>query len=126
MKKLLIIIAAGLIAGMVAIAGQVYDRETVTITNTGTADWTCDVDYSAVKLVRVWAVSSLATSNNLAIVRVTSDGLYTQTVGSVTGPAPASTASFIATYLAPGDILRVTSTPATGGVVQVEYEVQQH
>lgn len=125
MKKLICMIAAGLVAGLV-FAGQVYDRKVVTVTNTGTEDWKNDVNYAALKLVRVWQLSSLATSNNLTISRVTADCLYTQTVGSVTGPAPASTASFTATYLAPGDTLRVTSTPATGGVVQVEYEVQQH
>jgi hypothetical protein len=126
MKKLMLTLAALAVAGAVALAGQVYDRQAITITNTGTADWENEVPYAAIKLVRVWQLSSLATSNNLTIVRVTADGLYTQTVGSITGPAPASTATFTAGYLSPGDILRVTSTPATGGVVQVEYEVQKH
>lgn len=126
MKKIMFMLAAAGITVAVALAGQVYDRQTVTITNTGTADWENEVPYAAIKLVRVWQLSSLATSNNLTIQRVTADGMYTQTVGSIIGPAPASTSSFTAGYLAPGDILRVTSTPATGGVVQVEYEVQQH
>lgn len=126
MKKIMLIFAVAAITAAVALAGQVYDRQTVTITNTGTADWENEVPYAAIKLVRVWQLSSLATSNDLTIQRVTADGLYTQTVGTVTGPAPASVASFTAGYLSPGDILRVTSTPLTGGVVQVEYEVQQH
>ncbi len=126
MKRYMFILAAAAISAAAVLAGQVYDRQVVTITNTGTADWENDISYSAVKLVRVWQLSSLASSNNLTIQRVTADGLYTQTVGSITGPAPASTATFTAGYLSPGDILRVTSDPATGGVVQVEYEVQQH
>jgi len=127
MKKILIALVALSMGGLLAFAGQVYERKEVALgTTTGTADWTSDYNYSAVKLARVWALSSLATSANVAVVRVSADGLYTQTVGSITGPAPASQATFTAAYLKPGDLLRFTSTPATGGVVQIEFEVQQH
>lgn len=126
MKKIIIALVALVMGGLVAFAGQVYDRTEVTMTDTGTVDWENTYDYSAVKLARVWALSSLATSANVAVVRVSADGLYTQTVGTITGPAPASQATFTAAYLKPGDLLRFTSTPATGGVVQIEFEVQQH
>lgn len=127
MKKLMFAIAIAAITAAVTMAGQVYDRKTVEITDTGTGEWVNDVPYSALKLVRLWKLKSAAETNAINVVRISADGLYTQVVATITGTAPTSTPSLVAGYLLPGDVLRFTTiNPATNGVVQVEYEVQQH
>lgn len=129
MKKLINIGMAVAVLSLMGIAhaGAVYDRTTVTIPAAGSATWTNGKDYSALKLVRIWQVAATA-SNDIAVARITADGIYTQTVGTITGAAtvPNSTASFTAGYLGVGDQLSFVSTPGTGGVVMIEYEVQQH
>jgi hypothetical protein len=127
MKKIILALFAGVLSVSV-MAGQVYDRTEVTLdTTTGTVDWENTYDYSAVKLARVWALSSLSSAGaTVSVVRVSADGLYTQAVASITGTLPSSSATFTAAYLKPGDILRLTSTPTTGAVAQIEFEVQQH
>jgi len=126
MKKLMLASAIAAITAAVTMAGQVYDRQTVEITDTGTAEWVNDVPYSALKLVRLWKLTSAVGTNTINVVRISADGLYTQTVASIAGPAPANSTAFSAGYLLPGDVLRFTASPATNGVIQVEYEVQQH
>ena len=129
MKKLITIVLAVAVLSLIGIAhaGSVYDRTTVTIPAAGSATWTNQKDYSALKLVRIWQVAATA-SNDIAVTRISADSVYTQTVGTVTGAAtvPNSTATFTAAYLGVGDKLSFVSTPGTGGVVMLEYEVQQH
>ena len=123
------LVVAALVCVSLAIAGSVYERSTVTISTTlGTATWVNDdLPYSAVKLVRIWVEKDLIAINTVTVTRVTSDGVYTQSVGSVVTAANAgSTASFTATYLKPNDYLLFSSTVATGATAIVEYEVQQH
>lgn len=128
MKSLIILAALVALAGVV-LAGSVYDRATVTIPNAGasrgTASYEFDYPYSGGKLVRIWQHSWTA-SNNLTIARVTTEG-YTNTVGTITdgNTVPRSTATFTAGYLKAGDKLTFVSNPTTGGVVYVEFEVQQ-
>lgn len=126
MRNALLIAILVASCAVATIAGSVYDRATVTRAETDTVSyWTNTADYAAVKLVRLWTLYAYGVSNNVAVARITSDGLYTQAVGTITGPL-GNTATFTAGYLEPGDVLRFTSSPGTGGVEQVEYEVQQH
>jgi hypothetical protein len=123
------LIVAALVCASLVIAGTVYDRSVVTISTTlGTATWVnADLPYSAIKLVRIWVEKDLIAINTVTVSRVTSDGVYTQSVGSVVTAANAgSTASFTATYLKQNDYLLFSSTVATGATAIVEYEVQQH
>jgi len=112
-----------------ALAGNVYDRSTTAMgPTTGTFAWTNTVKYSALELKRIWVEDALATNHVVTVSRKTSDGSYTQAVGTVTcGTASnGNTASFTAGYLKYGDVLTGSSTVTTGATVMVEYEVQQH
>jgi len=111
-----------------AIAGSVYDREIITLgTTTGAKTWTNDFDYSAIQLKKITFYSSSDAAATLTVSRVTSDGLYTQSVCKVVGAGADSNAtSFTTSYLKPGDTLPMSSSTATGGVVLLEFEVQQH
>jgi len=111
-----------------AIAGNVADRVTTTlVTGTGAGTWTNTQKYASLELKRVWAQANLNATNIITISRVTSDNLYTQSVGSITCSANAgSTASFTAAYLKYGDMLTFSSFVSTGGVIMIEYEQQEH
>jgi hypothetical protein len=131
MQKIIAILMVLAIVAFVALAGQVYGRATKTIGTTGAATWTNTIQYAALELKRIWIENASATNQTVAISRVTSDGAYTQTVGSIAIGAltAGSTASFTAAYLSYGDKLTFASTggiAATGGVAIIEYEVQQH
>lgn len=129
MKKFNIIAAVALmIAVGSALAGSVYDRATKALSaSAGTGTWTNTVQYSALNLKRIWIESSLNATSVVTVTRITSDGAYTQAVGSVTCTSSAgSTASFTAAYLKYGDMLYFSSSPGTGATAIVEYEVQQH
>ena len=70
--------------------------------------------------------AALAAADTVTVSRVSSDNLYTQSVGSVTVAANAgNTASFTAAYLKYGDKLKFAGTATTGATVMLEYEVQQ-
>jgi hypothetical protein len=129
-KRLITIAFAALVCAfaILAWAGSVYDRSTVTLSTTaGTATWTNTAAYSALDLKRIWVEGSLIAINTVTVSRVTSDNTYTQSVGSVvTAANSGSTASFTAAYLKYGDKLKFTSTVGTGSTAIVEYEVQQH
>lgn len=116
------------LAALAAFAGQVYDRQKVTLgSTTGSATFTNSVQYSALKLVRIWADNSLAALNTVTVTRVLSDGSFTNAVGTIELTAnKGSTATFTAAYLAYGDKLVFSSLQPTGSTVIVEYEVQQH
>lgn len=116
------------LTGLVALAGSVYSRTLVTLgAATGTATWENDRPYAAIELKRIWIQNNLNATGVVTVTRITKDGLYTQTVGSVTCTDNAgSTASFTAGYLLPGDELAFVNAPTTGAVAMVEYEVQQH
>ena len=130
--ELLIVVAIiGLLGALIlpAVAGSVYGRSTTAMgVTTGTFAWTNTVKYSALELKRVWVEDALATNHVVTVNRETSDGSYTQSVGTVTcGTASnGNTASFTAGYLKYGDVLTGSSTVTTGATVMVEYEVQQH
>jgi hypothetical protein len=110
-----------------AIADPVYDRKVVTISTTaGTATFTNTELYASIALKRIWIERSLIAINTQTISRVTADGSYTQSVGSVTTAANAgSTASFTAGYMKYGDMLKFVGTATTGAVAMIEYEVAQ-
>jgi hypothetical protein len=110
-----------------AIADGVYDRSIVTVSTTaGTATFTNTVPYAAIELKRIWVERSLAAIDTQTVTRVTSGGVYTQAVGSVTiASSSGSTASFTASYLKYGDMLKFVGTVGTGSVAVVEYEVQR-
>ena len=111
-----------------AYAGDVYSRGTATLgTSTGTGVFTNTIAYSALDLKRIWVQASLATNATVTVNRITSDGVYTQSVGSVaTATATSgSTASFTAAYLKYGDQLTFSSSATTGATVMVEYLIQQ-
>ena len=114
------------LAGAVAFAGNVYDRTTKALgASTGVATWTNDYKYAAVELKRIWIESSLTGGTTVTVTRVTSDGTYTQAVGTValTGVnSNGSTASFTANYLANGDMLKFASAVATGSTAIIEFE----
>jgi hypothetical protein len=104
----------------------VYDRSVVTISTTaGTATFTNTQAYASLELKRIWIERSLIAVNTQTISRVTADGVYTQSVGSVTTAANAgSTASFTAGHMKYGDKLTFTGTVTTGAVAIIEYQVQ--
>lgn len=120
-------IALAIIAFSVSMvyADPVYDRKVVTISTTaGTATFTNTEAYASIALKRIWIERSLIAVNTQTISRVTSDGVYTQSVGSVTTASNSgSTASFTAGYMKYGDKLTFTPTVATGAVAVIEYEV---
>lgn len=118
----MILIAAGL-----TMAAGIYDRSTTTIgTTTGTVTWTNTWKYSAIELKRIWVSSALSAADTVTVTRVTSDGIYTQAVGSVTVAANAgNTPTFTAAYLKYGDLLKFAGTAGTGATVMIEYEVQK-
>ncbi len=131
MQTALVIAIIAMMGSLVALAGSVYDRTTNGIPVSGTAVFTNKFDNGNLLLKRIWLESAAATNQTVAITRITSDNTYTQTVGSVAiGAATSgSTASFTASYLKYGDMLKFTSTggiASTGGVAIIEYEVQQH
>lgn len=111
----------------VALAGSVYGRATKALgVATGSGVWTNSSKYAAVKLERIWVESSLNATNVITVTRITSDGVYTQAVGSVTCAAGSgSTASFTAAYLQDGDMLSFSSLIATGSTAIIEYEFQK-
>ena len=133
MKKTLKLLTAALFIALVmciatlVLAGQVYDRSTSTLT-AGSGSWTNTVQYSAIKLARIWIQSSTAEANTVTVSRVTSDGTYTQSVGTVafTSGSAGNTATLTAAYLKYGDILTFSSGTASNSVAMIEYEVQQH
>jgi hypothetical protein len=125
---LCVAVIIAILGAAVVYAAPVYDRTTISLgTATGTAQWTNTWKYSAIELKRIWLMDSLATNATLTVTRITSDGTYTQAVGTATTAALTygSTASFTASYLKYGDKLPLSSSATTGGVVMIEYEVQQ-
>ena len=131
LTQALVIVTVAAVAAIVAFAGSVYDRSTSTIPVAGVATWTNKFDNGNLVLKRIWVEAGAATNQTVAIVRITTDNAYTQTVGSVALAAATSgnTATFTAGYLKYGDKLQFTSTGGianTGGVAVIEYEVQQH
>ncbi len=131
MKKIRIIamlLVVVLLGAIMAVAGSVYDRDTLALSATaGTGTWTNDTQYAALLLKRIWIQDSLATNGVYTISRVSTDG-YTDAVGTVTLGASTngSTASFTAAYLKYGDTLTFATTVATGATAVIEFEVQKH
>ena len=108
-------------------AGSVYDRTVVTVGNTGAYTYTNTWANYAMSLKRIWVISNGTATDTQTITRVTSDGLYTQAVGSVTiATSAGNTASFTAAYLKPSDLLKFSGTAGTNATVMIEYELQQH
>lgn len=133
MKKLFCFSAVLALLAMlacIAIAGNVYDRDTQALSTTaGTGIWTNSAfSYSALELKRIWVHDALVTNVVLTVSRITSDLTYTQTVGTVTcsTASSGSTSSFTAAYLRYGDMLSFSSSISTGSTVMIEFEVQQH
>ena len=114
--------------GTLAIAGNVFDRSTQAIgASTGTATWTNTQLYAALELKRLWIQNGTDATNVITIKRVTSDGVYTDAVATVTCVAGTGTvASFTASYLKYGDKLAFSSLVTTGSTAVIEYEVQKH
>lgn len=132
MKKYIVLAAIlALFAWIVVpqgVAGQVYSRATTTVaTATGTITWTNTQQYAALELKRIWVSGNAVATDTVTVQRVSSDNVWTQSVGTVAVAANVgNTASFTAAYMKNGDKLTFASTAATGSVVMVEYLVQQH
>ena len=132
MKKfnsILVITLAAIVVATIAVAGNVYDRDTATLgTATGAGSWVNQTRYSAVELKRVWVEKCLTTAQTVTVTRVTSGGAYTQACATVafTSGSKGNSASFTAAYMKYGDYLLFTSGTATGATVIIDYEVQQH
>jgi hypothetical protein len=126
MSLCLIVAIVAILAGAVY-AASVYDRSTVSLgTSTGTAQWTNTWQYSALELKRIWIQNCLAAVDTVTVRRITSDNIYTQTVGTVVCASNAgSTPTFTAAYMKVGDRLTFSSLVATGSTAMIEYEVQQ-
>jgi hypothetical protein len=132
MKRLTAISIVALVLTFVviglAIAGQVYERETKALSATaGSGTWTNSWKYAAIELKRLWLEGAPA-GQTVTVTRVLSDNTYTQAVGTISSAAgaSASTASFTAAYLKEGDKLAFTSVPTTGATVVIEFELQKH
>lgn len=123
----LVIVMIVAVIATVAMAAAIYDRSTATLGKaTGTVQWTNTWKYSAVELKRIWVSTDLSALDTVTVTRVSSDGVYTQAVGTVTVAANAgNTASFTAAYLKNGDWLNFSGAAVTGATVMIEYEVQQ-
>jgi hypothetical protein len=129
MKKL---IAAMLVLAIVALlapalfAGSVYDRSVVT-NRTTTGAWTNGAMYAAVCLKQIFVYNNSVTGGAVTIKRVTDNGYWTNTVGTVTTDTSGngSTASFTAYYMVNGDVLTFSNANSTNTAL-IEYEVQKH
>jgi len=129
MKRMYILFAALVACAVVAYAGQVADRASVTTgTSTGSATWTnSGYNYSVINLKRITVKGGLAAINTVTVTRVTTDGLWTNTCGSVVLADSVGTQTTLAyNYLLAGDKLVFSSHVSTGCVALIEYEVQQH
>ena len=111
----------------VVLAGSVYDRATKTLT-LGAGTWTNTVPYAAIELKRIWIEASVSARNTATVTRVTSDGTYTQAVGTVafTSGSKGNTATFTAAYLKYGDKLAFSSGLASNSVAVIDYIVEKH
>ncbi len=107
----------------VAIAGSVYQRETFTLSASGSGSKQLDYAYSGIKLQRIWVLGS-ATNQTVAFTRVDSTGAYTNTVCSVVTSNSTTSASFTADYMLPSDTLYASGS--TNATVMLEFEVQKH
>lgn len=112
-------------------AGTVGERATFAGGTNCIGYWTNTYEYAAIKLNRVGVERSLTATNVVTFARITSDGLYTQTVGAVTcasGVGNQGTLSWI--FLKPGDKIRATGIDAVTGsqsntyTAMLEFEVQ--
>ena len=132
MRKLLLVAAvmAVVICAVTppAHADPVADRVTNTLSATaGTLNWTNLQPYASIRLLHISVLNDSNATNVVTFTRITKDLVWTQAVGSVTCSAGAgTTASFTFADLLGGDILAGSSSTATGGVVQIEYEVRMH
>jgi hypothetical protein len=108
-------------------ADPIYQRDVVTIATTpGTATWTNTNAYASLELQRIWIERSLVATDTQTVKRVTSDGVYTQAVGTVAiATSMGNTASLTASFLKYGDKLTFTGTAATGSVAIVEYKLSR-
>lgn len=126
MKKFLILCAAVGIT-VAAIAGQVYNRAVVSSDNDGVAQWTNTVDYAAIKLARVWVLDAVVATDVVTVVRITSDNLFTQAVGTITAASgDGSQATLTVGFLDRGDVIKGTGANTTNFTFMVEGEVQKH
>ena len=129
LATLLVVICVIGILAMTVVAGSVYDRDTATLgTSTGTTTWTNSTPYAALLLKRIWIENSLVAGNTVTVTRVTSDGTYTQNVGTVAfaSGSAGNTNGFTASYLKNGDKLVFAGGITTGATAVIEYEVQKH
>lgn len=126
------VILAALVAAVAVpvLAGQVGERDFVTLGNaTGTGTWS-PVYPGTSRLKRISVVSDLGPTNVVTAKRVVTDAAgnnYTQTVGVVSCSSGAGTQATLAYEdLKRGDALQLSSYTPTGGVALVEYELQRH
>jgi hypothetical protein len=132
MKKLtytMIAILILCIAGMIAIAGQVYDRSVKVVTATATSvTWTNLSPYAAIEIKRIWIDKAVKAIDTVTVTRVNSgDNVYTQAVGTITTAAgQGSTASLTTSYMKTGDKLVITPGFTNGSECVIEYIFQNH
>lgn len=130
MKKQLKILAGVCMLACVvaAVAGTVAARTTAALgAATGSATWTNTYQYAALDLKRITIDKCLAAVDTVTVYRVTSDNVYTGTVGTVTTSSNKGTQTTLAyNYLQYGDKLVFDSGKNTGSTAIIEFEVQKH
>lgn len=130
MKRILSILAAASIFSGVglAVAGQVYDRSTVTLAAaTGLGAFTNTTQYTALKVMRLWDYANLVAANTVTVYRANYGTTVSQLVASVFVASNAGdTNADPICWLKYGDRLTFSSTAVTGSSVIVDYEVQRH
>jgi len=126
MKKAIgLIIAVGALAGLVY-AETIADRVEKSTSATGTLTWTNDYPQASVKLIRLSTKGGDPAINTVSVNRVTSDGAWTQAVGTVVLAAGVGTQTTLAyNYLLYGDTLVYSSQIASGTVQLIEFEVSK-
>jgi Tfp pilus assembly major pilin PilA len=120
-------------ASVVAIAGEVYDRATLTTpTSGGAATWTNTVPDANLKLVRI-SVAALPVIDTVTVTRVTGNTVaLTNTLVVIACTTSGGASNLVdqnlsqPLYMKAGDKLTVSSMVSTGATVYIEYLQQRH
>jgi type II secretory pathway pseudopilin PulG len=134
LQVLCVLAIVGLMCAGAAIAGQVYEREQVTLGTTGTNVWTNLNSYAAIQLVRFEAIKGLYAADTITVSRVTAGdtSAITNTVGSILLSSGAGGSNLVTaagsgpSYLEYGDKLRIVSGNGSNATVNIEYIIQKH
>jgi hypothetical protein len=122
--------AATLLGVIAAIAGTVYNRDTVTLsTSAGTATWTNTELYAGVEIKRISIVSDIDAGSTVTVRRIITGEnalVYTNTLGTIVAAAGIGTLECTNRFLKQNDKISFANSTATGAVVVIDYLVQKH